>query len=333
VKAVVFKGKDHPLVLQEMAVPQPAKDHVLIRLKAAALNHRDVWIRREQTLTAEKGTVLGSDGSGVIAAVGEEGDTSSIGKPVMINPSHDWGNNPLVQADNYRILGFPDHGTFAEYISVHKKYVHDKPAHLTFEEAAAVPLSGLTAYRALFTKARLRPGEKVLITGIGGGAALWAFQLALAFQAKVFVTSSSPEKMVRSVQMGAADAFNYREAAWVEKANRATRGFDVIIDSAGGAGFSSLLDLAAPGGRVVMFGRTAGAIPEVAPRQIFWKQLSIMGTTMGTRDEFLSLVDFIEKRQVKPIIDTVMPLEQTEQAMERMERGDQFGKIVLKIAE
>ena len=332
-KAILFKGKDQPLVLQEIDIPQPAKDYVLIRLKAAALNHRDVWIRREQTISSEKGTTLGSDGSGVIAAVGEEGDASSIGKAVIINPSHDWGNNPLVQGDSYRILGFPDQGTFAEYITVHKKYVHDKPEHLTFEEAAAVPLSGLTAYRALFTKARLRAGEKVLITGIGGGAALWAFQLALAFQAKVFVTSSSPEKMARSMQMGAADAFNYREAAWVEKANRATRGFDVIIDSAGGAGFSSLLDLAAPGGRVVMFGRTAGAIPELAPRQIFWKQLSIMGTTMGTRDEFLSLLDFIEKRQVKPVVDIVMPLAQTEEAMKRMERGDQFGKIVLKIAE
>ncbi|MFZ5971410.1 MAG: zinc-binding dehydrogenase [Bacteroidota bacterium] len=332
-KAILFKGKDQPLVLQEMDSPRPAKDHVLIRLHAAALNHRDVWIRREQILSTDKGIVLGSDGSGMIAAVGEEGDVSSVGRAVVINPSHDWGNNPLVQGDAFKILGFPDHGTFAEYIVIHKKYVHDKPAHLTLEEAAAVPLSGLTAYRALFTKARLRPGEKVLITGIGGGAALWAFQLALAFQAKVYVTSSSAEKIARALQMGAVEGFNYREADWTEKAKRATRGFDVIIDSAGGAGFTSLLDVAAPGARVVIFGRTAGAIPDLAPRQIFWKQLSVMGTTMGTRDEFLSLLDFIEKRQVKPVVDAILPLAQAEQAMERMERGDQFGKIVLKISE
>lgn len=330
-KAILFKGKDHPLVLQDVELPRPQKDQVLIRLHAAALNHRDYWIRSEQSVSSEKGIVLGSDGSGAVEAVGEEGDQTLIGREVIVNPSHEWGNNPHVQSDAYKILGFPDHGTFAEYLLVHKKYVHDKPDHLTHEEAAAIPLSGLTAYRALFTKARIRPGEKVLITGIGGGAALWALQLSLAFQAKVYVTSSSPEKIKRAMELGATEGFHYKESGWSDKAKRSARGFDVIIDSAGGPGFSALLDLALPGGRIALFGRTAGSISDIAPRDIFWKQLSLFGTTMGTRDEFLSLLDFVEKKKLKPVVDEVLPLEKAEEALQRMEKGSQFGKIVLKI--
>jgi zinc-binding alcohol dehydrogenase/oxidoreductase len=331
VKAVLFKGKDHPMVFQDFELPKPTKDQVLVKLHAAALNHRDIWIRREQTTSAEKGIILGSDGSGVIEAVSEEGDPDLIGKSVIINPSHDWGKNPNVQGDSYKILGFPDHGTFAEYLLVSKKYIHEKPGHLTFEEAAAVPLSGLTAYRALFTKARIRPGEKILITGIGGGAALWALQLALAFQAKVYVTSSSVDKIKKAVELGATEGFNYKESNWIEKIKKSTHGFDVIIDSAGGSGFPALLDLALPGGRIVLFGRTAGTIPDIAPRTIFWKQLSVFGSTMGTSDEFLSLLDFIEKKKVKPVVDEVMRLDQAEEAISKMELGSQFGKIVLKI--
>lgn len=329
-KAVLFKGKDHPLVLRDFELPKPVKDQVLIRLHAAALNHRDYWIRTEQSVSTEKGIVLGSDGSGTVESVGEEGDQSLIGREVIINPSHEWGNNPHVQSDAFKILGFPDHGTLAEYLLVHKKYVHDKPGHLTHEEGAAIPLSGLTAYRALFTKARIRPGEKVLITGIGGGAALWALQLAVAFQAHVYVTSSTPEKIKRAQNLGATEGFNYRDTDWVEKAKRAARGFDVIIDSAGGPGFSSLLDLALPGGRIALFGRTAGSIPDIAPRTIFWKQLSVFGTTMGTRDEFLSLLDFVEKKKIKPVIDEILPLERADEALQKMKTGSQFGKIVLK---
>lgn len=330
-KAIVFKGKDAPLSYQDFELPKPTKDLVLVALHAAALNHRDVWIRNEQANVSERGIILGSDGSGVVTAVSEEGDASLIGREVILNPSHEWGNNVHVQADSFKILGFPDHGTFAESILISKKYIHDKPAHLSFEEAAAVPLSGLTAYRALFTKARVRPDERVLITGIGGGAALWALQLALAFKAKVFVTSSSPEKIKRAIELGASDGFNYRSPDWVDKAKRAARGFDVIIDSAGGENFPALLELASPGGRVVIFGRTAGAIPDISPRTIFWKQLSVFGTTMGTRDEFLSLIDFIDKRNVKPIVDQVFPLANAAEAFQKMDSSQQFGKIVLKI--
>ncbi|HET6541805.1 MAG TPA: zinc-binding dehydrogenase [Chryseolinea sp.] len=332
-RAVFFKGKDHPLVVQHIKKFKPIKDQVLIRLHNAAINHRDLWTWHEQNLPASDGIILGSDGSGVIEDVGEDADTLLIGSEVIINPSLDWGTNPIVQGNAFRILGFPDHGTFSDYIVISKKYVFDKPEHLSFAESAAVPLSGLTAYRALFSKARLRAKEKVLITGVGGGAALWVLQFAVAYQARVYVTSGSEEKINKAKALGAIEGFNYKDADWQQKALKESGGgFDIIIDSAGGDQFSKLIELALPGGRIVNFGRTAGNISNISTRLLYWKQLSIHGSTMGTRDEFLSMLDFLESRNIKPVIDKIFPLEQIDEAMKRMEQGDQFGKIVLQIS-
>ncbi|HEX8059801.1 MAG TPA: zinc-binding dehydrogenase [Cyclobacteriaceae bacterium] len=327
--AAFFKGKDHPLEIREMKQPVPVKDQVLVKLHAASLNHRDLWVRKEQTLVSDNGTILGSDGAGVVEAVGEEGDPTLIGREVIINPGIDWGKDPAFQADSFKILGYPDNGTFAPWIVISKNNIHDKPEHLTLEEAAAVPLSALTAYRCLFTKARLRPGEKVLITGIGGGTALWALQLALGFHAKVYVTSSSKAKIARAMELGAAGGFDYRQSNWTNEAKKSARGFDVIIDSAAGPQFKNLLDVAAPGGRIVVFGRTAGDIGSIPPRVVFNKQLTIMGSLMGTRDEFLSMLDFIEKKGIKPVIDSKFPLEKIEEAFVRMQSSEHFGKVLL----
>jgi zinc-binding alcohol dehydrogenase/oxidoreductase len=332
-RAVFFKGKDHPLVVQQIKKFKPIKDQVLIRLRNAAINHRDLWTWREQNLPASDGIILGSDGCGVIEDVGEDADTLLIGSEVIINPSLDWGTNPIVQGNAFRILGFPDHGTFSDYIVISKKYVFDRPEHLSFAESAAVPLSGLTAYRALFSKARLRAKEKVLITGVGGGAALWVLQFAVAYQARVYVTSGSEEKINKAKALGAIAGFNYKDADWQQNAIKESGGgFDIIIDSAGGDQFSKLIELALPGGRIVNFGRTAGNITNISTRLLYWKQLSIHGSTMGTRDEFLSMLDFLESRNIKPVIDKIFPLEQIDEAMKRMEQGDQFGKIVLQIS-
>jgi NADPH:quinone reductase-like Zn-dependent oxidoreductase len=216
-------------------------------------------------------------------------------------------------------------------VVISKKYIFEKPEHLSFSESAAVPLSGLTAYRALFSKARLRAKEKVLITGIGGGAALWVLQFAVAYQARVYVTSGSDEKIARAKALGAIDGFNYKDPQWADQALKASGGFDIVIDSAGGAEFSRLLDIVLPGGRIVNFGRTAGNISGLATRLLYWKQISILGTTMGTRDEFLSMLDFIESRTMKPVIDQIFPLERINDALLHMEDGSQFGKIILQI--
>lgn len=332
-KAALFKGSGLPLQVGEFPKPRPVKDQVLIRLKAAALNHRDLWIMEEQaSVNRPEGIVLGSDGVGSITDVGEDADPLLVGTEVIINPSLEWGNNPMVQGDTFKILGFPDNGTLAEFVAVSKKYVFEVPEGLTPEECAALPLSGLTAYRALFSKARLRAKEKVLITGIGGGAALWALTFAVAYGARVFVTSGSDDKIQKAMKLGAAGGFNYQHASWAEDAAKtAGGGFDIIIDSAGGDAFSRLIELALPGGRIVNFGRTAGTITNIATRLLYWKQLSILGTTMGTRDEFLSMIDFVESRKLKPVIDSVFPLDQVPQAFDRMKSGDHFGKIVLRL--
>ncbi|MBK5280318.1 MAG: zinc-binding dehydrogenase [Bacteroidia bacterium] len=330
-KAVFFTKRDQPLEIREIKKPKPIKDQVLVRLHAAALNHRDVWTQKEQPVTGA-GIILGSDGSGVIEDVGEEANPLLIGMEVVINPSLNWGNNPIVQGDSFKILGYPDNGTFSDYLVISKNQVFEKPEHLSYEQSAAVPLAGLTAYRALFSKARLRAKEKVLITGVGGGAALWAVQFALAYQARVYVTSGSEEKLQKAKDLGALGGFNYKDPEWTKIATKEVGGFDIVIDSAGGEQFSMLPDLMMPGGRIALFGRTAGNIPDLSTRTLYWKQISIHGTTMGTRDEFLSMLDFVESRKLKPIIDKIYPLDQVETAMRRMEAGDQFGKIILKIA-
>ncbi len=331
-KAALFKSKDQPLFVEDIKKPKPVKDQVLIKLKYAALNHRDLWLMQEQTQQYPNGMILGSDGSGIVEDVGEDADPLLVGAEVVINPSLEWGNNPIVHGDSFKILGLPDNGTFAEYIVISKKYIFEKPEHLSFAESAAVPLSALTAYRALFSKARLRAKEKVLISGVGGGAGLWVLQFAVAYQGRVYVTSGSDEKIAKAKQMGALGGYNYNDPDWAAKAQKETGGFDIIIDSAGGPQFSKFIELAMPGGRIVNFGRTAGNISDVSTRLLYWKQLSIHGTTMGTRDEFLSMLDFLESRNIKPVLDQTFPLSKVNEAFERMKQGNHFGKILLEIS-
>ncbi len=329
IRGAFLTGQNLPLEVREIKKPKPVKDQVLVRLHYAALNHRDLWLQQDSV--PQQPVILGSDGCGVIEDVGEDADPLLTGAEVIINPSLNWGNNPIVQGDTFKILGYPDAGTFSDYVCVSKKQIFEKPEHLSFEESAAVPLAGLTAYRALFSKARLRAKEKVLITGIGGGAALWAMQFAIAYQARVYVTSSSNEKIEKAKALGAIQGFNYTDAEWTKQAQKEAGGFDIVIDSAGGPQFSNLFDLMMPGGRIAIFGRTAGNIPDVPTRLLYWKQISIHGTTMGTRDEFLSMLDLLESRNLKPVIDQVFPLEQVNDAIQRMKSANQFGKIVLKI--
>jgi zinc-binding alcohol dehydrogenase/oxidoreductase len=210
--------------------------------------------------------------------------------------------------------------------------VQAKPAHLSFEQAAALPLGGVTAYRAAFTRAQLQPGERVLITGIGGGVALLALQMAVAIGAEVWVTSGSEEKIEKAIGLGAKGGINYKAEKWAtELPKRAGGAFQVIIDSAVGPGFSDLLDAAAPGARIVFYGATAGAMQNVPPAKIFWKQLSILGSTMGTEQDFSDMVKLVEQHQLVPVIDEVFPFAEGEAAMRRMADGLQFGKLVVQI--
>ena len=327
-KAVVITAVNQMSVSEVMS-REPGAGEVKVAIKMAALNHRDVWIKAGQYAGVKYPCVPGSDGAGVVAAVGDGVDASWVGCEIVINPSFGWGASNAAQGDAFSILGLPREGTLAESVNVPVGQLTAKPEHLTWKEAAALPLGGLTAYRALFTRADLRAGERVLITGTGGGVALFALQFALAAGAEVWVTSSSSEKIKAAVGLGAKGGFNYTEKTWTADALRTAGMFNVIVDSAGGEGFDALIDVAAPGGRIVFFGATRGNPPLLSLRKVFWRQLSLFGTTMGSPDDWAAMIDFVNTRKVKPVVSALLPLEHAEEAFSLMERGAQFGKIVL----
>lgn len=330
-KAIYLEAIGKPFELIEKEKPAIGPGEALVQVKAAALNHRDVWIQQGRYFTKEYPTILGSDAAGVVSEVGEGVDESWIGQEVVIDPSADWGDNQRAQGKDFKVLGMPQDGAFAEFVKVNAANLHVKPRHLSFEEAAALPLAGVTAYRAMFTKCGLKEKDKVLVTGAGGGVALFAVQFAVAAGAEVWVTSGSEEKLERAKSLGAAGGVNYKQENWGKELKGQAGGFDVIIDSAGGEGFVQLVKLANPGGRIGIYGGTTGMIGQLNPAEIFWKQLAIHGSTMGTAEDFAQMIAFVEARKVTPVVDITFPLEETEQAMRYMEAGKQFGKIVIKV--
>ena len=319
------------IAVSDVADPVPAPGDALVELKAAALNHRDVWIKLGQYAGLEFPCIPGSDGAGVVASVGAGAEASWVGREVVINPSFEWGASESAQGPKFSILGLPREGTLAERVCVPAGQLSEKPGHLGWEEAAALPLAGLTAWRALFSRARLAPGERVLVSGIGGGVALFALQFAVASGNEVWVTSGSDEKIARAVALGARGGFRYDREGWATDAVKAPGPFDVIVDSAGGPGFGKLIDAAAPGGRIVFYGATRGSVPEVALRKIFWRQISLIGTTMGSPADWSAMIAFVARHKLKPVVSEVFALAQGTQAFDLMERGAQFGKIVVRI--
>lgn len=320
------------ITFQTVPDPVPAAGEAVIALRAAALNHRDVWIKAGQYAGLKWPCVPGSDGAGVVVAVGAGVEAAWIGKEVVINPSFDWGASEHAQGTQFSILGLPRDGTLAEKIAVPVGQLAARPAHLSWEEAAALPLAGLTAYRTVFSRAQLRPTDRVLVTGIGGGVALFALLMAVAIGAEVWVTSSSSEKIGRAVELGAKGGLDYTQPGWAAAAVKSVGMFDVIVDSAGGEGFGDLLDLAAPGGRIVFFGATRGNVPALALRKIFWRQLSLLGTTMGSPTDWFAMMEFVALHRLRPAVSEVFPFARGPEAFALMERGGQFGKIVVRIA-
>ena len=301
-------------------------------IRAAALNHRDVWIKAGQYAGLKWPCIPGSDGAGTVIDCGEGVDSSWRGREVIINPSFNWGENESAQGAQFTILGLPRDGTLAEKVAVPVTQLAAKPAHLAWEDAAALPLAGLTAYRAVFSRGKLQSRERVLISGIGGGVALFAMQFAAAAAAEVWVTSSSPEKIARAVALGARGGFDYTDEKWTDAAAKAPGYFDVIIDSAGGPGFGKLIDVAAPGGRIVFFGATRGDPPVLPMRKVFWRQLSLLGTTMGSPSDWDAMTSFVVRKKLRPFVSAVFPFDCSADAFALMERSAQFGKIVVKIS-
>ncbi|GGZ14803.1 alcohol dehydrogenase [Echinicola pacifica] len=317
--------------ISEVNLPALAPGEVRVKVKSAALNHRDEWCRQGKYPGIKDGIILGSDGAGIVEEIGEGVDEDWLGRAVIINPAHFWGDDQAVQSGDFQILGMPSNGTLAEYIHIEASRLVDKPSHMSFEEAAALPLAGVTAYRALFYHGNITAGKKVLISGFGGGVAQFACQFALAVGADVYVTSSSAAKLEKAVDLGAKGGFNYRAENWVEEALVRSDGFDIIIDSAMGAGVNDLLKLLSPAGKLIFYGATLGNPEAIDARRIFWNQLTLQGTTMGSDIDFSNMIDFVSLHHIIPIIDQVTDLNGAEEAFLKMNKGEQMGKLVLNL--
>jgi zinc-binding alcohol dehydrogenase/oxidoreductase len=316
-KAIRIHEDGGPEVLryEDVPDPEPGEGEVLVELRAASLNHLDVWMRKGLP-SVPKPRILGADGAGVIAGTSER---------VVINPGI-WENGKM------HIVGETRDGTHAELIAVPAAFVHPIPGDLSFEEAAAFPLTFETAYRMLVTRARLQAGEWVLVWGVGGGVASAAVALAKALGAKVIVTSSSDEKLARASELGADATVNHAKGDVVAAVKEVTGGgAHVVVDDVGEATWKRTLDAARPEGRVVVCGATTGPNPPAALHRVWWKQLSILGSTMGTPEDFQGVWDLIDAGQVRPLVDSVFPLAEAARAHERLEAGLQLGKIVLQI--
>jgi zinc-binding alcohol dehydrogenase/oxidoreductase len=314
-KAIRIHEDGGPDVLrfEDAPEPEPRDGEALVELRAASLNHLDVWVRKGMP-SVPKPRILGADGAGVIAGTGER---------VVINPA-------IISNGKMHIVGETMDGTHAERIALPRAYLHPIPDGLSFEEAAAFPLVFLTAYRMLVTRARLQQGEWVLIWGIGGGVATAALAVAKALGAHAIVTSSSDEKLERARGLGADAVVNHATDDVVAAVKEQTGGgAHVIVDDVGDATWKRTLEAARAEARVVVCGATTGPNPPAALHRVWWKQLSILGSSMGTPEDFQGVYDLIAAGKARPVVDRVFPLAEARAAHERLEAGEQLGKIVL----
>jgi len=330
VNAIQLTETGPPEVLTLSSVPDPeaGPGEVVVELRAAALNRRDVFLRKG-VAPSPLPVIPGSDGAGVVRSLGAGVGGVAEGDEVVIFPSLGWGGGEAAPQPGFRILGGPDDGTYAELISISAENVMPKPKRLSWEEAAALPLAGLTAWRALISRAHLRPGETVLVLGIGGGVATFALHIARAAGARVIVTSSSDEKLATAADLGAAAGVNYTADDWVDQVKAESGGgVDVVVDSVGSTWASSVNCLRA-GGRLVVFGGTGGGKVEMMVRPVTAGQVSVLGTTMGSARDFAGLLAAVDTQTWVPVIDSVRPLADAAAAHAREEAGEHFGKLVL----
>jgi len=323
-------GDPSHLRVEEIPTPEPAAGEVRVRIRAAALNRRDAFITRGLYPGIALPCTPGSDGCGVIDALGDGVSGLRRGDEVVLDPMLGWGPNRRIWAEGSAILGMPHPGTLAQFVCVPAENVHPKPAHLDMEAAAALPLAGLTAYRALITRARLQAGETVLIPGIGSGVQSFALLFAKAIGARAVVTSSSDEKLERARALGADLTVNYvADPQWF-KTLKSTGPIDAAIDGSGGETLARILDLVRPGGRVAIYGGTGGDA-EIRPFSIFWKQLDVLGSSMGSPEDFRDMLALVTEQRIEPVVGALFPLADIVAAVERLESGANFGKVVVTV--
>ena len=332
-KALTLTRTDGPdaVELAEHPTPEPAAGQVRVALKAAALNHRELWITQGLYPGMKLPATLGCDGAGVVEAVGSGVDADQVGREVVIYPGLNWGDDLQFPAPAFSFLGMPGPGTVAETICVEASALVDKPKGLSFEDAAAISLAGLTAWRGLFTKAGLKAGDTLLITGVGGGVAAAALALATAAGAIAFVTSGSEETLERAKAQGAQGGFNYKDPDWRKTVGKATGGIDVVFDGAPASGFANYVRALKMGARVVVYGSTGGPKFPVTATDLFLKNISVIGTNGGNPSEFAQMIAYTDKHGLKPVIDRTFSLAEAKAGLLHLRDGHAFGKVVVSV--
>jgi NADPH:quinone reductase-like Zn-dependent oxidoreductase len=337
VTITAFGDVDH-LELRNVEDPVAAPGEIVLDVRAAALNHLDIWVRQGAKDQLPLPWIPGSDAAGTIAAVGEGVDGWDVGQSVVLNAGLDRSEpHPPPARENALtrgIIGLSRPGTFAKKVAVPAWCLHPKPQHLSYGQAAALALDHLTAWRMIFSRAQLQPGETVLIHGIGGGAALAALQWTTLAGGRAIVTSSSDEKLNRARQLGAETGINYQSSEDVAQAVRdatAGRGADVAIDSVGAATWPINFQAVRPGGRIVHCGVTTGKETTVNIQHLYWNQLSVLGSTMGSQEEFADMLRAVNAAALEPVIDSTWKLDDIREATRHLEAGQQFGKVVIEM--
>jgi NADPH:quinone reductase-like Zn-dependent oxidoreductase len=327
-------GGPQKLHLEEIETPVAGPGEILIKVRRAAFNRRDVFITQWLYPGIVFPVIPGSDGCGEVVAHGPDTIGPAIGTTVIADPMLGWGDDPNKWRPDSKLLGMPAPGTFAEYVKVPAQNVYEKPARLTAEQAAAIPLAGLTAYRAVFTRGRCTKDDVVLIPGIGGGVQTFALQFAKSIGARTIVTSSSDAKLAKAKALGADVAINYKTSEnWSKEARaQSDGGPTLVVDSAGGDTFAKSLDIAKPGARIVTYGGTTGDA-KIRMFSVFWKHLDILGTSMGSPADFRAMLQLFEETSIEPAIDDVVDLADVPIAAERLLTGDQFGKVVVRVSD
>lgn len=330
-KAIVLHEKNSALSVEQFELPDLQENQVHIKVCAAALNRRDLWIQKGLYSQIRYPAILGSDGCGIVVNVANKKHNHLLGQKVIIHPSLYWGDNEKAQGTSFQVLGMPTYGTLARNIICNYDRVYIAPEYLSNIQAAALPLTGLTGWRALIRQGNVQENDKILITGIGGGVALIAAQLAIALGAEVWVTSGNEQKIQSAVNLGAKGGILYTNPHWGKEIHNSIGGFDCIIDGTGGNEFNQLLEAVKAGGTIVNYGATLGAVEKLNIHRIFWKQISIIGSTMGNDEDFRNMLDFVKQNRIIPVIDSVFAPEEINTALERMEQGTQFGKIIISM--
>jgi len=344
-KAVVIQqhgGLDR-VKIDRVSQPEPTEDEVILKVRSAGLNHLDIWVREGRPgLKVSMPHVMGSDASGVVTAVGANVKNVNIGDEVILNPGLSCGSceycNRGEQSEciSFGIVGMTRQGTFAEQVAVPARNVFPKPSHMNFDEAGTFVLSYLTAWRMLMTRARLKPGQTVLIHGIGGSVALCALRLAKLAGAQVTVTSSTDEKLDRAGQLGVDHTINYEAVDDVAQCVRditSGTGVDLVVDTVGAATWPIDFSAVRRGGKIVLCGVTSGPQAPTNLQMLYWNQLTILGSTMGSDEDFRQMLKAVTTAKLKPVMDSVAALEDVRDAMGKMETGKQFGKIVLRVSQ